>query len=81
MGKKASIAAVKTQVSTSRNSLGLSDGAAAKTESLVKDLSSAWKSPKAEDYATQITEVITSASALWSSLADELQDAYNAATD
>lgn len=81
MASKKAIEAVKTQVRWARNGLELSDGGAAKGEALSKDLDEAWKSPKASDYQMVIYDSVTEAATLWSTLADEVQAAYDAATE
>ena len=81
MASKKAIEAVKTQVRWARNNLALSDGGAAKGESLSKDLADAWESPKASDYQETIRGSVVDAATHWSTLADELQDAYDAATE
>ncbi|MDU0348685.1 hypothetical protein [Actinomyces sp. MRS3W] len=64
--KQEAIAEVLSQVQTSRANLGLEDGQGSnKATSLADDLSEAWKSPKAEDYETEIIEIVNSMYSDW----------------
>lgn len=77
VGKKESISEIQDRTNLARENLDLSDGGAAKTESLSMNLSDAWESPRVIDYQDSIRVTVTGAATQWQALSDELQFQYD----
>lgn len=77
---KDAVKAVLDQVDASRTNLEL-DSSQSKGESLARDLSDSWSSPKAEDYETEIFDLVVQAGSQLDNIRTTLEEALGSGSD